>query len=245
MYGIVSKRSAANVLGILAIAAAVAGCGSDASSSVAPQAGASESIPEDWRPGERPALRYHVDAARGRLWALTLRGVELYDIATRKRVAQIALPNWIWAGEPYSCPPDLALGPGGEAVISSDVVPILWRIDPVTLEVSKHDLALYEDNGRDIGFTGLAYSTQQGAYFAVSAFHGSLWRIDQRLTTARPIPLSTPLPKACGLAVQVRAPDQRASRFVGLCVRADRGNWLINLAPDQRSGYVSTGHCGS
>ena len=178
MYGIVGKHGAVSVLGVVAVAIAVAGCDGDAASAGIRQkggvsgseSGASliESILPDWYPGERPVLRYRIDAVRGRLWVLTLGGVELYDIATRRKVAQIALPEWIWAGEPFSCSPDLAVGPAGEAVVSSDVVPTLWRVDPVTLAVSRHDLMLYEDGGRDIGFTGLAYSAQQGVYFAVS-----------------------------------------------------------------------------
>ena len=168
MYGIVGKRSAAIVLSVIAASMAVAGCDSDAASA-----------------DVRPSLRYQMDAARGRLWALTKDGVELYDAATRRKVAQIALPGWIWVGEPYSCPPVLAVGPGGEALISSNVIPTLWRIDPITLEVSKHEPVLDEDEGKDIGFTGLAYSARQGAYFAVSAMHGSRWRIDPLLQRAQ------------------------------------------------------------
>ncbi|HEY8051869.1 MAG TPA: hypothetical protein VIE42_03590 [Steroidobacteraceae bacterium] len=255
MYGIVGKHGAVSVLGVVAVAIAVAGCDGDAASAgirqtgdvSASESGASliESILPDWYPGERPALRYRLDTVRGRLWVMTLGGIELYDIATRRKVAQIALPEWIWAGEPFSCSPDLAVGPAGEAVVSSDVVPTLWRVDPDTLAVSRHELVLDEDRGRDVGFTGLVYSAQQQAFFAVSSFQGSLWRIDPLLRRAQNIPLSAPLPDACGLALRPRAADERASWFVGFCVRADQGDWLVNLAPDQRSGYVRSGYCGS
>jgi hypothetical protein len=243
MNGIFSRRSAANVLGIAAMAVAVAGCDSDAASTSVPQASVAENIPQDWYRGERPILRSQADAARGRLWVLTSEGVELYEATTRRKVAQIALPDWLWVGEQYACPPDLAIGPRGEAVISSNVVPTLWRVDPVTLSASKHEPVLEDDSGKDIGFTGLAYSVQQGAFFAVSALHGTMWRIDPLLARARSIPLSAPLPKACGLAIQPRASDQRASRFAGFCVRADQGEWRVILAPDQRSGYVRPGQC--
>jgi len=184
-----------------------------------------------------------VDAVRSRIWVLTLDGVALFEASTGEEVAQISLPGWLWVDEQYACPPDLAIGPGGEAVISSNVVPALWRIDPVTLAASEHALVLDADTGKDIGFTGLTYSAQQGAFFAVSAFQGSLWRIDPRLQRAQNIPLSAPLANACGLAMRPRASDQRASRFVGLCVRAEQESWLVSLAPDQRSGYVSQGSC--
>jgi hypothetical protein len=158
-------------------------------------------------------------------------------------LAKIALPDWLWVGRQYACPPDLAIGPGGEAVISSNVVSMLWRIDPVTLAASKHDLAIIEDAGKDIGFAALAYSARQGAYFAVSPSQGSLWRVDPQLKRAQAIPLSVPLPKACGIAVPPHAPAWKANLYNGLCVQTDKGSWVVNLAPDQRSGYARPGLC--
>jgi len=256
MHGTVSRRSAANVLGVLAIAVAVAGCDQGATSASIRQqkSGPSgsearedlaESAPPDWHPGERPILRYQMDAAGGRLWVLTWDGVDLYEATTRQKVAHIRLPDWLWVGERYSCPPDLAIGPKGEALISSNVVPTLWRIDSVTLAASKHELALDEDTGKDLGFSGLVYSAEQGAFFAVSSFQGSLWRIDPLFRRAQKITLSAPLPKACGLAMQPRAIGERASRFVAFCVRAQQRNWLVSLTPDQRSGHVRAGQCSA
>ena len=243
MYGILSRRSAANVLVVVACAVAVAGCDSNAASRSVTRGSGAESTPQDGYRGERPVLRSQVDAMRSRIWVLTLHGVALYEASTGEEVAQISLPGWLWAGEQYACPPDLAIGPRGEAVISSNVVPALWRIDPVTLAASKHDLAIEDDAGRDIGITALVYSAQQGAYFAVSPSHGLLWRIDPLLRRAQSIPLSAPLPKACGLAIPSRKPDQRVSQVVGFCIRSEQGDRTISLAPDQRSGYVSKGFC--
>jgi len=243
MYGIVSKRSAAGALGVVAMVVAVAGCDSDAASGSAPRASAVPSTPQDWYRGEQPILRAQEDAVGGRLWVLTSEGVGLYDAATRLKVAQIALPGWLWADEIFACPPDLAIGPRGEAVISSNVVPTLWRIDPVTLQASRHEVLLDDDKGKDVGFTGLAYSARQQAFFAVSGLHGSLWRIDASLQRAQNVPLSEPLPGACVIALRPRAADQRANRFAALCVRADNAGWSVNLAPDQRSGFVRPGRC--
>src|SRR5260221_10304719 len=124
MNGIIGKRSAAVVLGVVAMMFAVSGCDSDAASRSVPRISVAASVPPDWY-GNKPVLRYQVDAARGRLWALTAEGVELYDAATRHMIAQIALPDWTWVGPQFACPPDLALGPRGEAVISSNVIPTL------------------------------------------------------------------------------------------------------------------------
>ena len=52
-----------------------------------------------------------------------------------------------------------------------------WRIDPETLTVSKHEPVLNADTDKDVGFTGLVYSAEEDAFFAVSDF-GALWRID-------------------------------------------------------------------
>ena len=256
MYGIFKKRIAAYVCSIAVIAGALAGCDRGAASAgirqkkdgtldVKSKMNFAESTPPGRVRGENQMLRYQVDEARSRIWVLTPAGIVLYEASTGEQVAEVPLPGWLWAREQYVCPPDLALGPGGDAVISSNVVPTLWRVDPVTLVVSQHDLILNDDSGKDIGFTGLAFSAQQGAFFAVSALHGSLWRIDALLRTAQSIPLSEPLRRACNLAIPPRAPNQRASRFVGLCVGTDDGTMVVNLAPDQRSGYARPENCRS
>ena len=243
MNGSISGRSAASVLWVVAMTVAVAGCSSIAASGRVPAASVAESVSQDRYWSERPFLRFQVDTARGRIWVLTPAGVALYEVSTGKQVAEVPLPGWLWVGEKYACSPDLAIGPAGEAVISSNVVPTLWRVDPVTLVASKHDLAIENDAGKDIGITALAYSAQHGTYFAASPSQGSLWRIDPLLRRAQSVPLSAPLPKACGLTIPPRAPDQRVSRFAGFCVRSEQGDWTVNLAPDQRSGYVRAGQC--
>jgi hypothetical protein len=112
-----------------------------------------------------------------RVWQLTRDGVTAGSIS-------VSIPGWIRAGEAYACPPELAVGPKGEAVVTSNVVPTLWRIDPETLAVTEHRLALDADKDRDVGFSSLAYSPRHAAYFAVSAAHGSRWRIDTQLQRA-------------------------------------------------------------
>ena len=148
-----------------------------------------------------PGTRSQVDLARNRVWVLTPEGVLLFELSRPKRAA-VRLPGWVWAGAPYGCLPDLALGPRGEAVVTSNVLPTLWRIDPDSLAVSVHALQLDADTDKDVGFTGLVFSAQHGAYFAASDAHGSRWRIDTLLRTAQKIPLSASLPRVCGLALR-------------------------------------------
>ena len=164
--------------------------------------GAPPQLREQAGPGlssQSPPLRYQQDAARNRVWVLTVEGVVLYRGKAPDRIV-IPLPSWIWAGAPYGCQPDLALGPNGEAIITSDVVSTLWRVDPETLAVSVHPLALDADTGKVVGFSALRYSSKHAAYFAVSAVQGSLWRVDPLLKRAQKMPSSEPIAGACGMA---------------------------------------------
>lgn len=125
-----------------------------------------------------------VDAARGRIWSLTRDGVSLRPIAPSKQ-AVVPLPGWHWAGAPYSSEPALAIGPKGEVIVTSDIAPVLWRIDPETLAVSVHPLALDADTDKDVGFSALAYSREHDAFVGVSGPQGSVWIIDRPLSRAR------------------------------------------------------------
>ena len=147
--------------------------------------------------GEHRADRQQVDLVRNRVWVLTEHGVVVYRNARRERT-EIPLPQWFWAGAPYSCPPDLALGPKGEAIVTSDIVPTLWRIDPETLEVSVHPLTLDADTEKDVGFSEFVYSLRHGKYFAVSSIDGSVWSVDSLLTKGQKVTTSAPVERSCG-----------------------------------------------
>jgi len=190
-----------------------------------------------------PSVRYRMDPARNRMWVLTPDGVFLYDASTPKTIVEVALPSWQSVDAPYGCLPDLALGPRGEAVVTSNAVPTLWKIDPETLAVSVHDLALDADTNKDVGFSGLAYSMQQGAFFAVSDKHGSLWRIDPLLMTGRKIPLSAPIREACGISVRPGIAQRSRHARPELCIQAEQGGWIVNLTPDGRAAHVGAATC--
>ena len=163
--------------------------------------------------GSEPYARYQQDPARNRAWSLSAEGLVLYDRSAPGKAVQVPLPGWQWAGPPYGCLPDLALGPKGEAVVTSDVVPTLWRIDPETLAVSEHRLALDTDTDRDVGFSAIAYSSRHGAYYALSQTPGAIWKIDPLLKRAQKTSLAAPAVKTCGPAARAPAtflsmPDQ-------------------------------------
>jgi hypothetical protein len=171
-------------------------------------------------------------AAAEQTWVLDGDGV--YVQQARKPRLEVKLPGWHWAHEPYACPPAVAIGPRGEALVTSNVLPVLWKIDPQTLAVTVHSLELDADLDKDVGFSGLVYSARDGAYFAVSELHGTLWRIDPLLRRAQKIALSKPVRGACSMSMQRQ---ERASRFSRLTV----DGMTVNLAPDQRSAYLMTG----
>ena len=148
---------------------------------------AAQDLPPAWFDGRLPILQFQKDPGRNRGWVLTPAGVYVVEFKLRRTVAHVALPDWHWAGVPYGCMPTLALGPKGEALVSSDVLPTLWRIDPETLAVSTHEILLDEESGRDVGFSGLAYSAQLATYIAVACGQGSAWRVDPSLKRGRKI----------------------------------------------------------
>jgi hypothetical protein len=168
-------------------------------------------------------------AAAEQTWLLNIDGVYLQQ-PSKARVA-IKLPEWQWAHEPYACPPALAIGPRGEALVTSNVLPVLWKIDPQTLAVTVHQLQLDADTDKDVGFSGLVYSARDNAYFAVSELHGTLWRIDPLLRRAQKIALSEPVRGACSVSMQRQARTSRLSRLTV-------DGMTVNLAPDQRSARV-------
>ena len=174
--------------GIAAILASLvivplAGCGSDAA------------------PANLFAIRYQVDAARERIWTLTRDGVSVQVRAKPGKTA-VELPDWAWVDSQWACPPDLAIGPKGEALITSNVVATVWKVDPVTLAVTVHPLALGSDTQRDFGFSRLVYSREKGAFIATSDVFPSTWEIDVQLKSARKVAEGTPLAGSCGFSQQ-------------------------------------------
>jgi hypothetical protein len=104
---------------------------------------------QDRQPIQPPSGRYEIDPGRDRVWLLTHEGAFVYDLSRPERIA-LSLPGWLLVDPFYGCLPDLALGPRGEAVITSNTLPTLWRVDPDTLAVSVHPLALDADTDKDV-----------------------------------------------------------------------------------------------
>ena len=138
---------------------------------------------------------YRAQPEQTRTWRVEPDGLFLEQAGKPRRA--IELPGWQWAGRRYACAPDVAIGPRGEAIVTSNVLAVLWKIDAETLAVSVHPLQLDADTDKDVGFSALVYSESSGAYFAVSELHGSLWRIDPLLRRAEKIVSLGQLRGAC------------------------------------------------
>ena len=186
-------------------------------------------------------LRTVHDLPRNQVWVLQHDAVYLHDASTQALKQRFELPGWIYARQQYACAPDLAVDARGVAVVSSNIAPIVWRIDPRSSKVTAHELTLDADSDKDIGFSGLAYAPDQEAFFAVSSMHGSLWRIDPLLRRAQKIAVSPPLTDTCGLSLE----RSKTRRTVVLCARAAQGSRAVHLAPDQRAAYVRGAACTS
>jgi hypothetical protein len=133
------------------------------------------------QPSAAGTLGYRVDEERFRSVWLTRDGVQIHSAAVRP--VTVELPGWIYAGEPH-CPPGFVVGPKGEIVVTSNVIPTLWRIDPATLAVTVHPLTLDRDLDRDVGFAAVVYAAEQRAFIAYSDEQRSVWKIDATLKTA-------------------------------------------------------------
>ena len=186
-------------------------------------------------PASKPMRIVH-DAQHNRTWVLEKDAIYLEEGSGRTR---IDLPGWMHANESYVCHPDLAVDPQGAAVVTSNVAPILWRVDPRTHRVTQRELVLDTDNKKEVGFTGLTYAADQDVFYAVSATYGTLWRIDPLLRRAQQIPVWTPVRNACGLAIE----RTKTRRTVVLCVQGLPPARRVHLTPDQRAAYVHNEPC--
>lgn len=135
---------------------------------------------------DAPSLKSLKDDAHKRIYVLVHDGVDVFEARAPRRVAHIELPGWVWAGEPYSCPPDMTLAPTGDILVTSNVVPVVWRIERRTLATSVHELALEQDGDKDIGFIELRWSGGIGAYIATTD-GGARWHVDRALSAARKV----------------------------------------------------------
>jgi hypothetical protein len=140
------------------------------------------------------------DAIHNRVWTLEDDAAYVYSASTQALIQRIELPNWIAARRAYSCAPDIAISPNGDALVTSNVRTIIWRVDAGSLTATPIEIATDSDHDKDFGFTGLVYVDAK-TLIAFNAFHGTLWQIDIAKRTARKISTSSPIRGTCGISV--------------------------------------------
>ena len=103
----------------------------------------------------------------------------------------------------------------GHVIVSSNIAPTLWRIHAESLDAERLDIALDADNDKDVGFTGLL-STSRDHVYAISAIHGSLWRIDLNARRGTKLQMALPLKGACALGFASKTEHGRSQFLAGL-----------------------------
>jgi len=192
--------------------------------------------------GERRALRVRMDAARNRLWVLTLDHIYVYDVDGKRLVRRVTLPGWSVAR--FVCSPDMVLDRSGSAFISSNVQSRLWKIAAEDFAVTHHEITLRARENWDTGFGALAFAAD-GSLFALTAHSGSVWRIDATGSSATEVELSKPVSNACALTAPRQSIQSAQERTVTLCTAAAKDSRRIVISPDFTHGRVSNETCPS
>jgi hypothetical protein len=153
------------------------------------------------------------DAEHNRLWVLERDALSVHDNTNGRRLRRVALPDWIYAGAGYGCAPDLVIAGDGAALVSSNVMPVLWRIDPADYHVTRIELALESDADRDVGFADLQLASD-GTLLAAGATFGSLWRIDLRAGRATKLAAYVGPQPVCDVATLARSSQEQTTPLI-------------------------------
>ena len=123
-------------------------------------------------------LRTASDSHRSYQWELAWDSVALYEGSRSTLIRRLPLAGATQSGARNSCPPELAIGPTGSAYVTSNILPVLWRIDPASMRVERLDFSVEDDPLRDFGFTGLGWSADGSTLYATSTVDGAAWHLD-------------------------------------------------------------------
>jgi hypothetical protein len=187
---------------VIALALTAAGCNEGVAQRVAPEAGppVKESAPQRYKPDARNVLRSKTDTARGRVWVLGLDGqVRVYDDRSKKPLRQIALPDWLVVRT--QCMPDLIFDRAGFVLVSSNVMPWIWRINADTFELKVHPIRMPGREGLDFGFATLALGAK-GNLYGLAPSAQSLWSVDLGNANARQVQSYDPPLEQCTLTTR-------------------------------------------
>jgi hypothetical protein len=128
-------------------------------------------------------LRIASDASHR--WELAWDSVSLHDAATSALIRKFPLEGASQTNSRDFCPPDLVLTRTGTAYVTSNIQPVLWRVNPATATIERLDLELDSHHLREFGFTGLSASADGQTLYAFASSDGALWHLDPSTLEAR------------------------------------------------------------
>jgi hypothetical protein len=198
-------------------------------------------IPVAKRIDSDPIYRVRVDHQRGRYWVLGDDHVQVYNAAGKRLISKVMIPGWNVAGSVGL--PDLVLDRSGAALVSSNAVPMLWHIDPERFSVTRKEILLQTRENWDVGFSGLAF-TPEGTLLGVTAFEGTLWKIDTHSEVATQIELSRHLLDARELWVVYQRASTSTLFDTVLCVSTGMEFYEVKLDANKNAAVVQRASLG-
>jgi hypothetical protein len=130
-------------------------------------------------------LRVATDASH--LWELSWNSVSVRDAVTSAPIREFRLEGAAQTASRDFCPPDLVLTRTGTAYASSNIQPVLWRMNPAAASFDLLEFDVDSHQLRDFGFTGLSASADGQTLYAFASSDGALWHLDPSTLKARRI----------------------------------------------------------
>ena len=121
-------------------------------------------------------LRVAKDAAHR--WELAWDSVSLYDAVTSAPLRVYRLEGASQTSSRDFCPPDLVLTRTGTAYATSNMQPVIWRIDPGSVLPERLELEVDTHQSREFGFTALSLSADGQTLYAFASSDRALWHLD-------------------------------------------------------------------
>jgi hypothetical protein len=122
-------------------------------------------------------IRVRRDELHARIWVLRADALYLYPYDSQAPARRFTLPRWIYVISRSACEPDLLVEAGGTVIVSSNIMPSLWRVDPEASSAIELELEAQPQTTRELGFTALRWAGP-GALHARGSLDRSRWLID-------------------------------------------------------------------
>ena len=122
-------------------------------------------------------IRIRRDELRDRTWILRGDALYSYEYGPGGTSRRFALPGWIHVSARNACAPDVFIEAGGSVIVSSNIVPSLWRVDPTVANAVELSMEVSPATRKDFGFASLQ-TTENGELHGRGSIDRSLWLVD-------------------------------------------------------------------